>query len=97
MPGNAEFDRYHKVREAVPILRLIAEYTLVIQEGERFLGTCPWHDDTQPSLVIDPSRKHWSCWVCKESGDAIQFVMKSQGMTQADAVALLVRKFDVEL
>lgn len=35
---------------------------------------CPFHDDVNPSMLVDLSSNSWFCFGCNKSGDAIQFV-----------------------
>ena len=40
--------------------------------GGRYV--CPFHQDHNPSLAINPDRKHWKCWACGAKGDVVDFV-----------------------
>jgi DNA primase len=38
---------------------------------------CPFHNDKNPSLNIDPKKNQWHCkGACGEGGDVIQWVMR---------------------
>ena len=50
---------------------------------------CPFHDDRTPSLTITPDLRHWKCFGCGRSGDAIDWVMSRTGCSFREAVAQL--------
>lgn len=55
------------------------------------LGRCPFHDDEKPSLVVTPGKGLWRCMSpgCGATGNAIQFLMKKDGLSFRHAVELL--------
>jgi putative DNA primase/helicase len=62
-------------------------------EGVQFRGKqalCPFHDDHTSSLSIDPASGLWKCHgPCAFGGDAVTFVEKKHGLSNADAIAYL--------
>lgn len=58
--------------------------------GNNFIGLCPFHNDTEPSLVVTPKKQLWNCLgACSEGGSAIDWVMKSRQLDFKDAVTFL--------
>ncbi|NDC74983.1 DNA primase [bacterium] len=55
------------------------------------VGRCPFHDDEKPSLVVTPGKGLWRCMSpsCGATGNAIQFLMKKDGLSFRHAVELL--------
>jgi DNA primase len=55
------------------------------------VGRCPFHDDEKPSLVVTPGKGLWRCMspTCGATGNAIQFLMKKDGLSFRHAVELL--------
>ncbi|MCD6199013.1 MAG: hypothetical protein J7K15_10670 [Deltaproteobacteria bacterium] len=35
------------------------------KNGKGYKGSCPLHDDTDPSLSISPDQCRWNCFGCK--------------------------------
>lgn len=68
------------IRDSVPSLK---------RRGKSFVGLCPFHQEKSPSFHVNPDRGFFHCFGCKESGSAIDFVMKEQGMTFPEAVRML--------
>jgi DNA primase catalytic core len=58
--------------------------------GKDLRGRCPFHDDKGPSLVVTPAKGLWHCLgACGVGGSAIDWVMKSRGVSFTHAVETL--------
>jgi DNA primase catalytic core len=58
--------------------------------GKELIGLCPFHDDRNPSLNIDPAKNEWHCkGACGEGGDVIQWVMRAEGVSFKHAVEMM--------
>jgi DNA primase len=44
------------------------------QVGGNYRGFCPFHEDTTPSLTVNPKENLWNCFGCGTGGDVIRFV-----------------------
>jgi DNA primase len=62
------------------------------ERGRRLWWPCPFHEDKNPSFVIDPGKPYWRCYGCGEHGDAANLVMRLQGVGFPEAVAYLAGK-----
>lgn len=71
------------VQEAVPSLK---------KRGRSWVGLCPFHREKTPSFHVNPERGFFHCFGCKESGSAIDFVMKQDGYTFPEAVRMLAER-----
>jgi DNA polymerase len=49
--------------------------------------SCPFHDDPNPSCSIYPD--HYYCHACHARGDRLDWLMKIEGMTRAEALTAL--------
>jgi DNA primase len=86
---GSSWDTKERVREAIDIVDLVGRYVQLRRRGRLYLGLCPWHDDTRPSLQVNPERQSFKCWVCDVGGDIFSFVMKMEGVTFPEALAML--------
>jgi DNA primase len=93
-PGN---DAKEQVRQSIDIVDLVGGYIQLRRQGRNFVGICPWHDDSRPSLNVNPQRQSWKCWVCDVGGDVFSFVMKAEGLEFREALELLAEKAGVTL
>jgi DNA primase len=91
------FDAKEQVRQAVDIVDLVGSYVQLRRQGRNFVGICPWHDDSRPSLQVNPDRQSFKCWVCDIGGDVFSFVMKTEGLEFREALELLAERAGIQL
>ena len=72
----------HRVKQANDLASLIqSKGVKLVRKGKQWVGLCPFHNDHEPSLIVDPRKQLWNCLgVCREGGDVYKFVMKSEGL-----------------
>lgn len=78
-----------QVREATDIVGLISERLALKRAGRRFVGLCPFHTEKSPSFSVNPELGLYYCFGCQESGDAITFIRKLDGLDFPEAVERL--------
>jgi DNA primase len=84
---EAEIER---LKSEVSVERLVESAGIVLKKsGEDRIGTCPFHEDGEPSLVVTPSKNLWLCFGCQIGGGPIDWVMKLRGDSFRHAVELL--------
>ena len=71
------------------IIQIIRRTVQLKKRGQRYVGLCPFHIDTNPSLVVYPSKQSFHCFGCGESGDVISWIEKSVGVDFKAAIKLL--------
>ena len=59
------------------------------QRGKSFWLSCPFHDDKNPSLKIDPEKQKFFCFGCGNHGSAIDFIMALHGLSFKEALQYL--------
>ena len=91
------FDAKEQVRQAIDIVDLVGSYVQLRRQGRNFVGTCPWHDDSRPSLQVNPDRQSFKCWVCDYGGDVFSFVMRTENMEFREALELLAERAGINL
>ena len=95
---DSSFDAKEQVRQAIDIVDLLGKYNLQLRrQGRGYVTHCPWHDDTRPSLQINPERQSWKCWPCDIGGDIFSFVMKMEGVSFPEALAMLADRAGIKL
>src|SRR4051812_3774507 len=90
-------DAKDQVRQAVDIVDLVGSYVQLRRQGRNFVGLCPWHDDSRPSLQVNPDRQSFKCWVCDYGGDIFSFVMRAENLEFREALELLAERAGIEL
>lgn len=90
-------DAKEQVRQAISIVDVVGSYMELRRSGRLFVGLCPWHDDSKPSLQVNPDRQTWKCWVCDVGGDIFSFVMKKEACDFREALTMLADRAGVKL
>jgi DNA primase len=80
--------------ETVRQLREAADISLVIEQfvplkrvgGGKFLGLCPFHNDSNPSMTVNPNMGIYKCFACGAGGDVFRFVMEHEKMDFISAI-----------
>jgi DNA primase len=72
---GTSYDIKEQVRQATDLVDLVSRSIRLRHQGRIYVGLCPWHDDSRPSLQVNPDRQSWKCWVCNIGGDVFSFVM----------------------
>lgn len=75
--------------KSIPIESLY-DFKKMRQSRQRIAAACPFHDEKIPSFVIYKNTNSFHCFSCKESGDAISFIMKLYGYTFINSVKYLL-------
>ncbi len=90
-------DLKERVRDAVDIVELIGTYISLRRSGKGLVGLCPWHDDSRPSLQVNPDRQTFRCWVCNLGGDAFSFLMKMEKLEFREALEQLADRAGIPI
>lgn len=93
----APHDAKERIRQAIDIVDLVGKYLTLRRQGQSYVAICPWHDDSRPSLQINPARQSWKCWVCDIGGDIFSFVMQFEKVDFREALQMLADRAGVEL
>ncbi|MGI6082198.1 MAG: DNA primase [Limnochordia bacterium] len=76
---------------------IFGEYVQLRKAGKSWVGLCPFHHEKTPSFHVEPQKGLYYCFGCKAGGDVFDFVMKMEGLTFREALALLAKKAGVEI
>lgn len=78
------------IKNAVSVERLVEAAGIALKKsGKDLIATCPFHDDSEPSLVVTPAKNLWHCFGCGIGGGPIDWVIKKNGASFRHAVELL--------
>ncbi len=85
------------IRQATDIVDLVGGYLPLRRQGRIYVGICPWHDDSRPSLQVNPERQSWKCWVCDVGGDVFSFLMQHERIGFREALEMLADRAGIPL
>lgn len=83
------------VKERTDIVALIGENVRLRKAGRSFVGLCPFHHEKTPSFHVNPERGFFHCFGCGESGSAVDYLMKLEGLTFVEAVKALAGRVGI--
>ncbi len=86
-----------RVRAASDIVNVIRQTIALKSVGKELRGLCPFHDDHQPSLAVNPEKQRWFCHPCGTSGDVFKFVMLRDDVTFPVAVSTLAANAGIQI
>lgn len=95
--GSSSEAAKEQIRRAIDIVELVGQHVALRREGRGFKGLCPWHDDSRPSLQVNPQRQTFRCYVCNIGGDIFSFVMKYENVTFPEALRMLAERAGIKL
>ena len=90
-------DIIDKVKDAADIVKEISQDATLRKAGVNYVGLCPYHGDSTPSLSVSPSRRMFKCFACGESGDVIKWRMDQDNLTFAEAVRSLAKAYNIDI
>lgn len=65
-----------KVLRQINIVEIVSQYISLTKKGKNYVGICPFHEDSNPSLVVSPEKQIYNCFVCNNGGNAIAFIQR---------------------
>ncbi|MFY7695326.1 MAG: CHC2 zinc finger domain-containing protein, partial [Cyanobium sp.] len=83
------------VKERADIVDVVGEHVVLKKKGREFVGVCPFHDDTSPSMTVSPAKQIYYCFSCGAGGNAIKFLMEFQRSSFSDVVLELARRYQL--
>lgn len=85
--------RVERIKQAIAIEDLIAQYVELRPSGRNMVGLCPFHQDREPSLVVFPETRSFHCFGCRAGGDVISFLRLKTDCSFSEALDSLEQAF----
>lgn len=90
-PGRGRIDP-EAIKSRNDIVAVVEQYTILRKSGHnRFLGSCPLHEDKHPSMTVYADNQSWHCFQCNRGGDIIAFIQAVENTDFRGAAAILER------
>jgi len=87
MPLVYSEETIRQLREATDISLVIEQFVpLKRTGGGKFLGLCPFHNDRNPSMNVNPHMGIYKCFACGAGGNVFKFVMEHEKVDFLTAV-----------
>jgi len=91
MQGSLK-DLIKLIEDKVRIVDVISDYITLEKKGNSYVGLCPFHSDSNPSLSVSESKKIFKCFTCGAGGSAISFVQNFEGISFIEAIKKVSEK-----
>ena len=85
------------IKARADIVEVIGEYVHLTKKGQNYIGLCPFHSDSTPSLTVSSAKGIYKCFACNASGDVIKFLQNYLKISFVEAVKMLANKYGVEI
>ncbi len=86
------------LKNRVNIHDVVARVVTLKKAGSgRFKGLCPFHSEKTPSFNVSADKGFFKCFGCGKAGDAINFVMETEGLQFTEAVEAIAQRFGFAL
>jgi DNA primase len=92
-----ETQSIENLKSRLDIVDVVGHYLELKKNGANFKSVCPFHNDSNPSLVISPSKQIYHCFSCGAGGDSIKFVMEYEKLTYPEAIEKLATMYNFSL
>lgn len=86
-----------KLKQSLDIVQIVGEKVELKRAGANYKGLCPFHNEKTPSFSVSPVKNIYKCFGCGESGDALNFYMKTNNLDFITAVEELSKKQNIDL
>lgn len=80
---------FQAIRADNPIADTVNRYLELKKRGGVYVAKCPFHNDSNPSFEVVPSKSKAFCMACGWHGDVIDFVAEFEGCDTAEAARRL--------
>jgi DNA primase len=84
-----------ELRARTPMAPLVARRVKLTRAGRNWRGLCPFHNEKSPSFHVYENGFH--CFGCGASGDAISWVMQTQGLEFIEAITALAAEAGMDV
>jgi DNA primase len=82
-----------EIKENLNLVTVLNHYGLKPNRNNMVL--CPFHEDTKPSLQINPKANFYKCHACGKKGDQIQWVQDFGSLSKREAILKCVAMIEI--
>jgi DNA primase len=95
--GRIPEETVKQILDATDIVDLIGSYFPLKRAGGDYKCNCPFHNEKTPSFNISPTKQFYHCFGCKESGNAVGFVMNYENVPFVEAIQKLAQRAGITI
>ena len=86
-----------QVRLSIDIVDIVGDHVALTRRGKNFVGLCPFHDDSTPSLNVSQEKQIYKCFACGAGGNSFTFLRDIENISFIEAVRQLADRAGIAL
>jgi DNA primase len=86
-----------EIRTRLPVSQVVLRKVELKPCGREFKGLSPFKSEKTPSFTVNDRKGFYHCFASGEHGDIFTFLMKTEGVTYAEAVTRLAQEAGVDV
>ncbi len=86
-----------QIRQSVDIVDIVSDHVVLTRKGKSFLGICPFHDDSSPSMNVSQDKQIFKCFSCGAGGNVFTFLRDIENISFIEAVRKLAERAGINL
>ena len=86
-----------QVRLSIDIVDVVGDHVALTRRGKSFVGLCPFHDDSTPSLNVSQEKQIYKCFACGAGGNSFTFLRDIENISFIEAVRQLAERAGIAL
>ena len=79
-------EELNSIREKADIVDVVSHYIPVEKHNNSYRAVCPFHDDHDPSMNLNPNMQIYKCFACGAGGNVFSFVQNYEHVSFVQAV-----------
>lgn len=90
----------HKVEEiynAADTVEILSDFLQMKKRGSNYFALSPFSNEKTPSFAISPTKNIWKDFSTGKGGNAVTFLMESEGMSYVEALKYIAEKYNIDL
>lgn len=89
-------DIVSEISSKVNIVDVVSSYITLNKKGKDYIGICPFHDDSNPSMHVSPEKQIYKCFSCGAGGNVFNFVENYEHVSFVEALKILGDKYGID-
>ncbi|WP_027178042.1 DNA primase [Maridesulfovibrio bastinii] len=85
------------IKEKLDIADIVRRYVELKPVSGRWMGACPFHQETKPSMSVNSEEGFFYCFGCQASGDVFDFYSRINGLDFSETLEQLAAEAGIEL
>lgn len=86
---DVKIDIVEEIRSKINIVDVISEKVPLSKSGSGYVGVCPFHDDSNPSMHVSAEKQIYKCFSCGAGGNVFNFVMDFEHLSFKEVLKIL--------